>query len=89
MNKNNKKTKKKKKKKKKKRKKRRRRRRYIENNRLVPWMEKVYLALLRNLFGSPSAHPINSSASPDKLSPSTAPIYYSIYPVIVFFKEFY
>jgi hypothetical protein len=43
-------------------------------------MEKVYLARRRNLMGEPKA---------DKLSPSTAPIYYSIYPVIVFFKEFY
>jgi hypothetical protein len=55
----------------------------------VPWIEKVYLARRRNLLGEPKANPINSGAEPDKLSPSTAPIYYSIYPVTVFFKEFY
>jgi len=35
-------------------------------------METVYPARLRNLSGSPSAHPINSYALPDKLSPSKA-----------------
>ena len=45
---------------------------YIENTRLVPWMEKVYLARRRNLSGEPKANPINSVAEPDKLSPSMA-----------------
>jgi len=54
----------------------------IENNRLVPWMEKVYLARRRNLLGEPKANPINSVAEPDKLSTSKALTCYSIYPVI-------
>ena len=53
----------------------------IENNRLVPWIEKVYLARRSNLSGEPKANPINYAAEPDKLSQSTAPTYYSIYPV--------
>ena len=55
---------------------------HIENNRLVPWMKKVYLARRRNLLGEPKANPINSVAEPDKLSPSKALTCYSIYPVI-------
>jgi len=55
---------------------------YIENNRLVPWMETVYLARRRNLLGEPKANPMNSVAEPDKLSPSKALTCYSIYPVI-------
>ena len=53
----------------------------IENNRLVPWIEKVYLARRSNLSGEPKANPINYGAEPDKLSQSTAPTYYSVYPV--------
>ena len=30
---------------------------YIENNRLVPWIEKVYLARRSNLSGEPKANP--------------------------------
>ena len=45
----------------------------------MPWMEKVYPARLRNLSGSPSAHPLNSYALPDTLSPSKALTCYSLY----------
>ena len=43
-------------------------------------METVYPDRLRNLSGSPSAHPISSYALPDKLSPSKALTCYSLYP---------
>jgi len=36
----------------------------IENNRLVPLVENVYLARRRNLSGEPKANPINSVADP-------------------------
>jgi hypothetical protein len=42
----------------------------------------------QNLSGEPKAHPINSGAEPYKLSPSTIPTYYSIYPVIFKFSNY-
>ena len=42
-------------------------------------MNKVYPARLRNLSGSPTAHPINSYALPDKLSPFKALTCYSLF----------
>ena len=54
----------------------------------MPWIEKVYLARRSNLSGEPKANPINYGAEPDKLSQSTAPTYYSIYPVAFIFFIF-
>ena len=54
---------------------------------LVPWVEKVYPARLRNLSGSPSAHSINSYALPDKLSPSKALTCYSLYNGFAFWSN--
>ena len=46
--------------------------RTLENNSLVPWIEKVYLARRSNLSDEPKANPINYGAEPNKLSQSTA-----------------
>jgi len=53
---------------------------YIENNRLVPWIEKVYLARRRNLLGEPNSiifsppPPLKKSTPPLWSNPGTATV---------------
>ena len=53
---------------------------YIENNRLVPWIEKVYLARRRNLLGEPNSMifypppPLKKSTPPLWSNPGTATV---------------